>query len=146
MVTESRDRALPIKVDPTSNGEFRPVPLTKPLTQANVLARERIGAHAKRLGVGRRTFLQSLCGAATTLATFNEAFAARVIQEAVFGCQRRRPMRVPLPAVPSQVRSSSSMSKHTWSIPPARGGRIQANIGNRSLPTFPMVPVASVIW
>ena len=41
MVTESRDRALPIKVDPTSNGEFRPVPLTKLLTQANVLARER---------------------------------------------------------------------------------------------------------
>jgi uncharacterized protein len=71
------DRALPIKVDPTSNGEFRPVPLTKPLDQANVLAREQIGAHAKRLGVDRRTFLQSRCAAATTLGTFNEAFAAQ---------------------------------------------------------------------
>ena len=74
---DTTDLALPIKVDPTSNGEFRPVPLTKPLTQANALAHERIGAHAKRLGVGRRAFLQSLCAAATTLGTFNEAFAAQ---------------------------------------------------------------------
>jgi predicted TIM-barrel fold metal-dependent hydrolase len=77
MVTDAQDRALPIKVDPTSNGEFRPVPLTKALTQANALAHEQIGAHAKRLGVGRRAFLQSLCAAATTLGTFNEAFAAQ---------------------------------------------------------------------
>jgi uncharacterized protein len=77
MVTEAGDGALPIKVDSTSNGEFRPVPLTKLLTQANVLARERIGVHANRLGVGRRAFLQSLCAAATTLGTFNEAFAAQ---------------------------------------------------------------------
>jgi hypothetical protein len=77
MITDAQDRALPIKVDPTSNGEFRPVPLTKPLTQANALAHEQICAHAKRLGVGRRAFLQSLCAAATTLGTFNEAFAAQ---------------------------------------------------------------------
>jgi hypothetical protein len=77
MVSDAQDRALPIKVDPTSNGEFRPVPLTKPLTQANALARERIGAHAKHLGVGRRAFLLSLCAAATTLETLNEVFAAQ---------------------------------------------------------------------
>jgi hypothetical protein len=77
MVTDTHDLTLPIKIDPTSNGEFRPVPLTKPLAQANVLARERVGAYAKRLGVGRRAFLQSLCAAATTLGTLNEAFAAQ---------------------------------------------------------------------
>ena len=69
MVMDTTDLALPIKVDPTSNGEFRPVPLTKTLAQANALARERIGTHAKCLGVGRRAFLETLCAAATTLGT-----------------------------------------------------------------------------
>jgi uncharacterized protein len=76
MRLDAGEGVLPIKVDPTSNGEFRPVPLTETVTRANALAAERIGAHAKRVGVARRTFLQSLCGAATTLLTLNEAFAA----------------------------------------------------------------------
>src|SRR6185436_8723133 len=67
---------LPIKVDATSNGEFRPVPLSEPLARANREAERRIDEHANRVGVGRRAFLQSLCGAATTLLTLNEAFAA----------------------------------------------------------------------
>ena len=67
---------LPVKVDATSNGEFRPVPLTKPVARANREAEIRIGENAKRVGLGRRAFLQSLCGAATTLLTLNEAFAA----------------------------------------------------------------------
>src|ERR1044071_4259693 len=67
---------LPIKVDATSNGEFRPVPLGDPVARANREAERRIGEHAKRVGIGRRVFLQSLCGAATTLLTLNEAFAA----------------------------------------------------------------------
>ena len=67
---------LPIKVDATSNGEFRPVPLTEHVARANSEAELRIGEHAGRLGLGRRAFLQSLCGAATTLLTLNEAFAA----------------------------------------------------------------------
>ncbi|MDF2782339.1 MAG: hypothetical protein K0S96_2144, partial [Geminicoccaceae bacterium] len=58
---------LPIKIDPTSNGEFRPVPLTETVARGNALAAERITSHAKRVGVARRAFLQSLCGAATTL-------------------------------------------------------------------------------
>ena len=77
MARDADDNALPIKVDPTSNGEFRPVPLTSALAGANALALQRIGEHARRLGVARRTFLQSLCGAATTLLTLNEAFAAQ---------------------------------------------------------------------
>src|SRR5215831_4669070 len=68
--------SLPVKVDATSNGEFRPVPLTEPVSRANREAERRIGDHAKRVGIERRAFLQSLCGAATTLLTLNEAFAA----------------------------------------------------------------------
>ena len=67
---------LPVKVDATSNGEFRPVPLTEHVARANSEAELRIGEHAKRVGLGRRAFLQSLCGAATTLLTLNDAFAA----------------------------------------------------------------------
>src|SRR5215510_3198494 len=84
--------SLPVKVDATSNGEFRPVPLTEPVSRANSEAERRIGDHAKRVGAQRRAFLQSLCGAATTLLTLNEAFAAvgnlgggfRVPREAAF--------------------------------------------------------------
>jgi predicted TIM-barrel fold metal-dependent hydrolase len=70
------DAVLPVKIDSTSNGEFRPVPLTETVARANGVAAERIGEHARRVGVDRRTFLQSLCGAATTLLTMSEAFAA----------------------------------------------------------------------
>jgi hypothetical protein len=41
MANDSRGR-LPIKVDATSNGEFRPVPLTEPLARANQEAELRI--------------------------------------------------------------------------------------------------------
>ena len=44
---------------------------------ANSEAQRRIGEHARRLGIGRRAFLQSLCAAATTFLTLDEAFAAR---------------------------------------------------------------------
>jgi hypothetical protein len=74
MVDEVRG-PLPIKVDSTSNGEFRPVPLTRDVARANSEAKRRIGEHAKRVGLGRRAFLQSLCGAATTLLTLKDAFA-----------------------------------------------------------------------
>jgi hypothetical protein len=67
---------LPIKVDATSNGEFRPVPLTEHVARANREAERRLGEHAKRVGMGRRAFLQSLCGAATTLLALKDAFAA----------------------------------------------------------------------
>ena len=75
---------LPIKVDSTSNGEFRPVPLTATVARANALASARIGEHSRRVGAARRAFLQSLCGAATTLLTLNEAFAARGNSGAAF--------------------------------------------------------------
>lgn len=76
MTTDASAGLLPIKVDSTSNGEFQPVPLTPTVAAANALADERIGEHSRRVGTSRRAFLQSACGAATTLATLNEAFAA----------------------------------------------------------------------
>lgn len=84
MQTEIRGPLL-VKVDATSNGEFRPVPLTEHVARANSEAERRIGEHATRVGLGRRAFLQSLCGAATTLLTFNKAFAALGNTGGVFG-------------------------------------------------------------
>jgi len=67
---------LPIKLDATSNGEFVPVPLSRANRHANHLAHERATANAKRLGLARRNFLVSACGAASTLLAFNAANAA----------------------------------------------------------------------
>jgi hypothetical protein len=67
---------LPIKIDSTSNGEFRPVPLDPELRAARRLASERIAHNARRTGASRRAFMMSLCGAATALLAFDEVFAA----------------------------------------------------------------------
>jgi len=67
---------LPVKLDSTSNGEFMPIPLSEVNRAANGLARERASANARRRGVGRRDFLLSACGVASTLLAFNAANAA----------------------------------------------------------------------
>lgn len=67
---------LPIKLDSTSNGEFEPVPLSATNQHANHLAQLAADSHSKRLGLGRRDFLVSACGAASTLLAFNAANAA----------------------------------------------------------------------
>jgi uncharacterized protein len=64
---------LPIKLDSTSNGEFAPVPLSPANRAANRLAHEWASRHAGRLGLKRRQFLVSACGAASTLLAFNQA-------------------------------------------------------------------------
>jgi predicted TIM-barrel fold metal-dependent hydrolase len=69
-------RRLPIKLDSTSNGEFAPVPLDAPSRAANALAHESASAFCRKLGVARRSFLKSACGAASTLLAFNAANAA----------------------------------------------------------------------
>jgi len=66
---------LPIKLDAASNGEFAPVALPAWCVTANRLARERTDANARRLGLPRRRFLLSACGAATTLLALGEACA-----------------------------------------------------------------------
>ena len=40
--------SLPMKVDATSNGEFRPVPLAEPVARANSEAERRIGERTPR--------------------------------------------------------------------------------------------------
>jgi hypothetical protein len=67
---------LPIKLDSTSNGEFEPVPLSRTNRIANQLAQEAATRNARRLALGRRDFLVSACGAASTLLAFNAANAA----------------------------------------------------------------------
>jgi hypothetical protein len=73
---DPQGRRLPIKLDSTSNGEFEPVPLTGANRRANELAQAGADCHSKRLGLGRRDFLVSACGAASTLLAFNAANAA----------------------------------------------------------------------
>jgi hypothetical protein len=67
---------LPIKLDTTSNGEFEPVPLSPANRAANRVAHDVASRNAKRLGVSRRDFLISACGAASALLAFNAANAA----------------------------------------------------------------------
>ncbi len=67
---------LPVKIDSTSNGEFAPLPLDRTCRLANRFAHERATENARRAGLGRREFLVSLCGAASTLLAFNDVHAA----------------------------------------------------------------------
>jgi predicted TIM-barrel fold metal-dependent hydrolase len=71
------DAALPIKLDSASNGEYAPIPVSGLVRRAREVAAARLGEGARRTGQSRRGFLASLCGAATTLVTLNDAFAWR---------------------------------------------------------------------
>ena len=68
---------LPIKLDTTTNGEFAPVPLEPVHRRAREWAMAAASANAKRLGLTRRAFLVSACGAATTLLAMNASYAAQ---------------------------------------------------------------------
>ena len=67
---------LPIKLDTATNGEFAPVALEPAHHHARQLALQAATDHAKRLGMSRRAFLVSACGAASTLLSMNAAYAA----------------------------------------------------------------------
>src|SRR5438105_1929540 len=67
---------LPVKLDPTSNGEFAPIPLSPVNLAAKRWAQDAASRHAKRLSLSRRDFLLSACGVASTLLAFNAANAA----------------------------------------------------------------------
>jgi len=58
---------LPIKLGPCSNGEFQPRPSSAVVQEAMRRAEAACEANARRLGMSRRRFLASTCGAATTL-------------------------------------------------------------------------------
>jgi uncharacterized protein len=69
-------KRLPIKLDTASNGEFAPVPLSPLNREANRLSHQAASLNSRKLGMGRRSFLVSSCGAASTLLAFNAANAA----------------------------------------------------------------------
>jgi uncharacterized protein len=75
-VIDPEGRRLPIKLDTTSNGEFEPVPLSPANHASNRMAQQAASQNAKRLGISRRDFLVSACGAASALLAFNAANAA----------------------------------------------------------------------
>jgi uncharacterized protein len=75
-VIDPEGQRLPIKIDATSNGEFVPVPLSPANLAGNRLGHEAVSVNAKRVGMNRRDFLVSACGAASTLLAFNSANAA----------------------------------------------------------------------
>ena len=66
---------LPVRIDATSNGEFAPRPITTRAAYANCLAHRHATETARRLGVNRRQFLMSACGAASSLMAINRAHA-----------------------------------------------------------------------
>jgi uncharacterized protein len=68
---EDEDPGLPITFGPCSNGEYDPQPLSPVVREAIRRARADCDHNARRLGVSRRSFLLSLCGAATTLLALN---------------------------------------------------------------------------
>jgi predicted TIM-barrel fold metal-dependent hydrolase len=61
------DPGLPIKLHPCSNGEYMPAPATDVVREATRRALADSEANARRMGVSRRQFLMSVCGAATGL-------------------------------------------------------------------------------
>jgi hypothetical protein len=72
------DLELPIKLEPCSNGEYLPPPLTAVEAETIRRTREAAEGQARRLGLSRRTFLRSVSGAALMLLTLDAtARAAR---------------------------------------------------------------------
>lgn len=63
---------LPVKLDSTSNGEYFPQPPTKALREVQRTAMETALRNARAIGMTRREYLASACGAATVLLTLNQ--------------------------------------------------------------------------
>jgi predicted TIM-barrel fold metal-dependent hydrolase len=63
---------LPIKLGPTSNGEYSPLATSPKLGWVQREALRRADENARRSGLSRREFLRSSAGAATVLLTLNE--------------------------------------------------------------------------
>src|SRR5262245_65639548 len=61
------DEPLPIKLGPVSNGEFHPVPHSPVVREAVRRTYRLAEENSRRLGISRRTFLNSSMGAEATL-------------------------------------------------------------------------------
>jgi uncharacterized protein len=66
MYWRDEDPGLPVKFGPCSNGEYNPVPLSPVVREAIRRARAECDRNARRMGLSRRQFMLSICGAATT--------------------------------------------------------------------------------
>jgi hypothetical protein len=64
---KDEDPGLPIKFGPCSNAEYDPEPLSPLLVETTRRAREACERNSRHVGMSRREFLLSVCGAATTL-------------------------------------------------------------------------------
>jgi len=73
-VDDASDIQSPIPDQISSNEEFIPPPQSAREREVVNRLREMADRHAKRLGVSRRTFLQSSCGMAAAMLCFNEVF------------------------------------------------------------------------
>ena len=66
------DPGLPIEFGPASNAEYDPEPVLPPVLRETIRrARDDAERNARRLGMSRREFLLSACGAATTFLALN---------------------------------------------------------------------------
>jgi len=66
------DPGLPIEFGPVSNAEYDPEPALPPVLRETIRrARDDAERNARRLGMSRREFLLSACGAATTFLALN---------------------------------------------------------------------------
>jgi len=66
------DERLPIKLDSSSNGEYWPLAPSRRLEHVVSAARVRAAECARKLGITRREYLTSACGAATVLLGMNQ--------------------------------------------------------------------------
>ena len=64
---EPSDPGLPIKLEPCSNGEVAPTPLSPTVRRVVRRTNEAVDRKARRLGMTRREFLRSSLGTATML-------------------------------------------------------------------------------
>ncbi len=89
-------RRLPVKLDSTTNGEYAPIPLAPVHRAARHAAMEAATANARRLGIGRRQFLVSASGAATTLLAMNTAYARAGLTGGFFDVPRVAALEEPV--------------------------------------------------
>ena len=106
------DPGLPIKFGPCSNGEYEPEPLSPVITETIRRAREECERNARRLGMGRREFLLSAMGAATTLLALDAC-----TREELRHRTRRRGGRTPTPGgtyvIPPESTTESPAAEET---------------------------------
>ena len=69
---KEEDPGLPIEFGPASNAEYDPEPVLPPVLRETIRrARDDAERNARHLGMSRREFLLSACGAATTFLALN---------------------------------------------------------------------------